>query len=475
MTVVEALEVLRRVLDLNKAQEIVFRQAWEGQSYTEIARSSGYEVGYIRDVGSKLWQLLSKVFVKKITKKNFQGVLKRQHAANFYPTTTGVGICPTGISLVNGDATRSQTVQTHSVFAEELHQSQVKVLNQLITEGSTDYQCQDWGEAIDVSSFYGRAAELATLRQWIVQDRCRLLVLLGMGGIGKTALTMKLAEQIQDEFEYVIWRSLRNAPLIKDLLTAVIQFLSSQEAFNLPETVDGQISYLLKYLRQYRCLLVLDNSESILRSGERGGHYCEGYEGYGQLLRRVGDEHHQSSLILTSREKPIGLAAKEGETSPMRSLQLTGLQQGEGQAILEAKGLVEVEDKFKKLIERYTGNPLALKIAATMIQSLFDGDVSRFFEQGTMIFGEIWELLDKQFSRLSAIEKEVMYRLALNREWVTLPELQENILLIVSHRELLEAVESLQQRSLIEKRSAGFALKPIVMEYMTERLISSTD
>lgn len=37
----------------------------------------------------------------------------------------------------------------------------------------------DWGEAPDVSSFYGRAAELATLEQWIVSDRCRLVALLG--------------------------------------------------------------------------------------------------------------------------------------------------------------------------------------------------------------------------------------------------------------------------------------------------------
>lgn len=63
---------------------------------------------------------------------------------------------------------------------------------------------QDWGEAICVSVFYGRQEELATLEQWIVSDRCRLVALLGMGGIGKTSLSVKLTEQIQDKFEYVI-------------------------------------------------------------------------------------------------------------------------------------------------------------------------------------------------------------------------------------------------------------------------------
>jgi len=164
--------------------------------------------------------------------------------------------------------------------------------------------CQDWNEAIDVDLFYNRTPELATLEQWVVADRCRLVVLLGMGGIGKTALSVKLAQQIQHQFEYLIWRSLRNAPPVNDLLAELLQFLCQQEEIVIPETIDGKVSQLIKYLRSSRCLLLLDNAESILREGDRTGSYREGYEGYGQLLRCVGETPHQSTVLLTSREKP---------------------------------------------------------------------------------------------------------------------------------------------------------------------------
>ncbi|NJO67419.1 MAG: hypothetical protein HC832_08800 [Leptolyngbyaceae cyanobacterium RM1_405_57] len=107
----------------------------------------------------------------------------------------------------------------------------------------------DWGEAPDVSLFYDRVSELATLNGWIRQDRCRLIAILGMGGMGKTALSMKLAEQTQDEFELVIWRSLRNAPPVLDLLVNLVQFLSSQQEINLPDSIDGCVLRLIHYLR----------------------------------------------------------------------------------------------------------------------------------------------------------------------------------------------------------------------------------
>uniref|UniRef100_A0A8J6ZI57 PD40 domain-containing protein n=1 Tax=Desmonostoc muscorum LEGE 12446 TaxID=1828758 RepID=A0A8J6ZI57_DESMC len=330
---------------------------------------------------------------------------------------------------------------------------------------------RDWGEAIDVSAFYGRTVELATLQQWIIGDRARLVALLGMGGIGKTALGVKLAQQIQEQFEFLIWRSLRNAPPVKDILADLILFLSNQQEINLPESINGKLSRLLTYLRSSRCLIILDNAESILEGGEYAGHYREGYEDYGELLRLVGETAHTSCMVLTSREKPAEIAALEGEIEPVRSFQITGLNVAETENILKNKGIWAGDDETKKLNDCYRGNPLALKIVSTSIQEIFAGNIGDFLSHGTAVFNGIRLLLEQQTNRLSELEKQIMYWLAINREPTSISELREDIVATLSVGELLEAVESLLRRSLIEKTANGFTQQPVIMEYMTERLI----
>ncbi len=436
MTIDEALGIVDQKMNserLNDVQEQIFRASWEGQTYSDIAKKLGYDTEYIKNVGAKLWKILSQDFGGEVTKGNFKAVLRRRKELN--PDPRPVEPIPPPLP---------------------------------------PNRYQDWGEAPDVALFYGRTEELATLEQWIVNDRCRLVALLGMGGMGKTTLSVKLAEQIQDKFEFVIWRSLRNAPAVEDILTETIKFLSNQQETNLPESVNGKISRLIHYLREHRCLLVLDNFETILRDRDRAGYYREGFQDYGELLRRLGEERHKSCLVLTSREKPREIQRSQGERLPVRSLSLTGLKSQEAQELFNAIGtFVGLEDEWSVLIEHYRGNPLALKMVAAAIRDVFNANISQFVEflkQGTWVF-DMSELLDRQFTRLSDSEKEIMYWLAINREVVSLSELQEDIISPELKRELQNALESLGHRALIETSAAGVTLQPVVMEYVTKQLI----
>ncbi len=332
----------------------------------------------------------------------------------------------------------------------------------------------DWGDALAVPTFYGRARELAQLTEWVVQERCRVVSVLGLGGIGKSALAVSLMHQLAPHFEVVLWRSLRDAPACEALLEDCLQVLAPQPLADVPTSLDGRLGLLLDYLREERALLVLDNLEALLEEGAGAGRMRLGYEGYARLLRRVAETEHQSCLLLTSREKPSDLVPLEGGRAPMRSLRLSGLEPVASEQLLAERELVGTTSARARLIDRYGGNPLAIKIVAETIVELFESEIDPFLAQDTVVFGSIAELLGEQFTRLSAAEQTVLLWLAILREPVSIEELLAVLGTPLPRTQVLEAVEALRRRSLIERghRRGSFTLQSVVLEYATARLIA---
>ena len=343
----------------------------------------------------------------------------------------------------------------------------------IVEEASSSMQRQeDWGEAPHSTTVYGRMDERARLLGWIQQDRCRVVAVLGIGGVGKTVLLSAVAEQGKATFDAVFWRSLQNAPPPEQFLKSAVSFLSQQQHVALPEELDDLVALLMQTLQHHRCLLVIDNFESVLQSGLRTGHYQAGYEGYGKLLQRVSEVEHGSCLLLTSREKPKEIASEEGKQSLVRTLTLTGVGYKEGQEILQEKELVGSEQAWRDLIRLYSGNPLALKLVGQSIQEVFGGQIAHFLVAEEGVFGDVTDLLDQQFRRLSLQEQNVLTWLAIEREAVALETLREDMLQSVSAGALIETLVSLMRRSLIEAReSTLFTLQPVVMEYITILLV----
>lgn len=327
---------------------------------------------------------------------------------------------------------------------------------------------EDWGEAPYIEHLYGREQECATLRHWLVEDTCRLVALIGIGGVGKTSVASVVVNLVKSSFTCIFWRSLQNAPAFSVLIEDCLLLLKDQQQIAVPGDTEQQITLLLHYLQERRCLIVLDNLESVLQDGSRSGEYRAECAGYGRLLQRIGETEHQSCLLLTSREKPREVALLEGSASATRVLALSGVGKKAGKELLADTGLFGTDETWASFIRLYAGNPLALKLATEPVRELFAGDIAHFLQEGGAVFGDIYDLLEQQFRRLSVQEQEILYWLAIEREAVALEDLYKDMVYPVAKGTFLELLKSLRRRSMIEPQVNGtFTLQPVIMEYVT--------
>lgn len=331
----------------------------------------------------------------------------------------------------------------------------------------------DWDDALDVATFYGREAEIVLLSQWIVEERCRVISVLGMGGVGKSALVTTVMQQVAGQFDAVIWRSLRDSPTCTTVVDGCLHVLAPDAPPDVTASFERRLQLLMDQLRVQRVLLVLDNGETLLEERSGTGRMRHGFEAYDRLLQRMGETTHQSCLLLTSREKPATIAPLEGRSAPVRTLQLAGLDTAAATQLLDEKHITPSVVERTHLVQLYQGNPLALKIVAQTIVDVFGGAITPFLEQGDVIFGGVRDLLDQQFARLSVLEQTVVLWFAVLREPVSLHDLVNVFRVPTTAALLLDAVEGLRRRSLIEQgqRAGSFTLQSVVLEYATARLI----
>lgn len=439
-------------LCFSTVQAHIIRGTWEGLTYREIAEQVGYDPDYLKYVGSRLWRTLSQSINQSINKSNLRAVVQQLQRQRI-PSSPAAGL---------------QRLSASALIP-----------------------C-DWGDASAIGTFHGRQRDLGQLTQWCGEDRCRLIVLQGQGGIGKTTLALRLAQRLAEVanvpnlhgFERVVWRSLRAAPTPSELLKNLVMTLATpsrkEENPRSLQTNSDWLPLLLEQLMQQRCLIVLDNGESLLQPQSLKGEYLPGSEGYREVFGQLSNASHQSCIVLTSRELPCHFTDLQADNALMRVYPVEPMATAACRSLLIETGIDCPVSDSDLLCDRYGGNPLSLKLIATTIRELFDSQVQLFLTSGTPLLQGIRQLLDQQFERLLPLEQQVMSWLAIHREPIAIAELQTSFLHPPDVTLLIEALESLWRRSLIEKatatmahRSPRFTQQPVIMEYVTRRLIDS--
>lgn len=327
-----------------------------------------------------------------------------------------------------------------------------------------DVECRiNFSEAPSIGNFYGRTQELAELQQWLIQERCRLVLIHGIGGIGKSTLARLLVDKITDKYDCLIWLSLESAPLFQQILIKLVQFLSKGEK------QEGDICQIMQYLHHQRCLIVLDAWEEIIGNNQEDG------RNYSAFVERVAKEAHKSCLLLLSRRKSQDIEILEGQL--VRSKRLGALNFEEAKEILIAEGMSGTDSELEKLSRRYS-NPWILKRIAQSIHNVFDGDISPFMDMSTSIFVDkaTTEFLDRQFQKLSRLETNLIYWVALRRNTASWNQLVQDSNNFLTYNQLFQTSNDLIVRhSLLAKKTEDmpvmYILDPVILKYTTERFI----
>lgn len=332
----------------------------------------------------------------------------------------------------------------------------------------------------EVTSFVGRARELDQIGKLLEQNR--FVTLVGMGGLGKTRLTLHVAAETLDNYPDGVWY-VELAPLSDSRLVAlaVASVLGVKEEAGRPV-----IEALTKYVRPRKLLVILDNCEHLL-------------EGCAEVAKQLLSCGAHVRILASSRE-PLRVA---GETTfPVLALAVPDLRAPFEPGVLAQFDAVQLfvqramaaQPDFEvnaqnataiaAICHRVDGIPLALELAAARVRTLpvqkiaerltdrfkllKGGDLTALPRQQTLR-----ALIDWSYDLLSIPERGLLRQLSVFAGGWTL-EAAEAVC-ACGDDSVMELLSRLVEKSLVlhDTATGRYRLLETVRQYAQERLTDS--
>jgi hypothetical protein len=316
----------------------------------------------------------------------------------------------------------------------------------------------DWQEIVETSqnpvrfdpvpsepNFYGRSAELAELQSWVANPHCRLVILYGLDGIGKSSLIGQLLKQVSSSFQRVEWKTFSYGDSVKSTLIDLLQQLDSQYSWG--ELNLQQLKERLLQQLQHRCLIVLEQEQD-----DRTYKFDDYKQLLRQLLQTHGKSHHSCVVLITSYEKPDEVTAVANHRDAAKSLRLSGVDLATGLEILKSKEpkLLANPEAASELVMRFDGYPLALKLVSSHIRDRYHGDVREFLGN-LSVPQSIEDIIKRLIEDLEQPARAILDILK-DAEPMSQPQLQQACSdLITSDLDFIRAKDILERRSLLTR------------------------
>jgi predicted ATPase/DNA-binding SARP family transcriptional activator len=291
---------------------------------------------------------------------------------------------------------------------------------------------------VEPQPLVGRDIELAQLQNMLANPLCRLITLVGLGGMGKTHLALEVAHALVDRqtssfSDGIVFVPLADRVDVTDPAGVII--FAMAEALGLP--LSGQTKpeqQVLNFLYNKKMLIILDNLEHLLHHQQEQNYAAPVID----LLEKILERAAGVKLLVTSRE-PLQLQAEwrldlEGLTYPpseehetadtLHSYSAVQLFVQLAQQVLPSYQLMQENTPYvRRLCRLVAGSPLALKLAAAWVRIFTCDRIVNDIEQNL-------DLLSTQMRNIPARQRSM--RAVLDYTWRLLSPEEQRLLLALS-------------------------------------------